>query len=81
MDAQAAVVVPQPEGRPGGRDTPTRTPERAEAGAIVDLDLEPDLLSDLHDCFGMMYAGSEWDSDDEVGGRAGGGFGLRKRHI
>ncbi len=28
--------------------------------------LDAELVADLHDAFGMMYAGSEWDSDDEV---------------
>jgi hypothetical protein len=28
--------------------------------------LDAELVADLHDAFGMMYAGSEWDSDDEA---------------
>lgn len=43
-----------------GTVTPTRTPEGQ------DTELDAELVADLHDAFGMMYAGSEWDSDDEV---------------
>ncbi|GMK53928.1 hypothetical protein CspeluHIS016_0105140 [Cutaneotrichosporon spelunceum] len=35
------------------------------ADAPVDSGLDAELVADLHDAFGMMYAGSEWDSDDE----------------
>lgn len=65
MASEAAVDPARPAGRDGA-DTPTRTPDRDAAD-----DFDADLVSDLHDCFGMMYAGSEWDSDDEVSWRVG----------
>ncbi|KLT38976.1 hypothetical protein CC85DRAFT_289006 [Cutaneotrichosporon oleaginosum] len=56
--AAQAASAPRDEGALEA-STPTRTPE-----APAD-EFDADLVADLHDAFGMMYAGSEWDSDDE----------------
>ncbi|BEJ12027.1 hypothetical protein CspHIS471_0204870 [Cutaneotrichosporon sp. HIS471] len=54
MNVPDAVAAPQP---PAIEANPTHVP--------VEKALEAELVADLHDAFGMMYAGSEWDSDDE----------------
>lgn len=65
MDSHAAADPPP--AIVDGADSASRTPD-ANTVAVVAADLDAEDVSDLHDCFGLMYAGSEWASDDEVGG-------------
>lgn len=76
MDSHAAADPPPATAE--GADSASRTPE-ADVVAVVAADLDAEDVSDLHDCFGLMYAGSEWASDDEVGVGASEPAGIDRR--